>query len=111
MTEWIEIGVADDIPRQGARTIDSRYGKIAVFRTHDDQVFAVRNRCPHKNGPLAEGIVSGKTVACPLHNWVFDLESGQALAPDNGCTPTVPVKIIDGRLYLNPSVLAQVRHE
>jgi nitrite reductase (NADH) small subunit len=73
---------------------------VAVFRTADDEVFALVDRCPHRGGPLSEGIVSGRSVACPLHNWVIELDSGQARAPDVGCAPRVPARIEDGRIYL-----------
>jgi nitrite reductase (NADH) small subunit len=92
MTDWITIGTLSDLPKQGARVIESPIGKVAIFRAADDVVFALVNRCPHKNGPLSEGIVHGHKVSCPLHNWVIDLESGEALAPDQGCAPTLPVK-------------------
>lgn len=100
MPDWIEIGHLDDIPRLGARTVTTAGRQIAVFRTSDDAVFALHNRCPHKNGPLSEGIVHGHKVTCPLHNLVIDLESGEAVAPDNGCTPTLPVKLVDGVIWL-----------
>jgi nitrite reductase (NADH) small subunit len=98
--KWIAIGSLDDIPRRGARTVETPLGPVAVFRTGDDAVFALVNRCPHRGGPLSEGIVSGHVVVCPLHNWTIDLESGRAAAPDQGCTPRLPVKVEDGRLWL-----------
>jgi nitrite reductase (NADH) small subunit len=99
-TTWIEIGAKADIPLRGARTVDTDLGEVAVFRTGDDTVFALINRCPHKGGPLSEGIVHGRKVACPLHNWVIDLNTGVADAPDEGCTTAVPVKEDGGRLWL-----------
>lgn len=98
---WIEIGSLDQIPRLGARTVDTAQGQVAVFRAGDDTVFALLNRCPHKNGPLSEGIVAGYTVACPLHNWVIDLSDGQAKAPDEGCVRNFPVKTERGLLWLD----------
>jgi nitrite reductase (NADH) small subunit len=98
--EWTEIGQIEDIPRLGARMISTAQGDIAVFRTADDQVFALRDRCPHKGGPLSQGIVFGRRVACPLHNWVIDLDSGQAVAPDEGCTQSFPVRLEAGRVFL-----------
>jgi nitrite reductase (NADH) small subunit len=100
MTEWIIIGPLDEIPRQGARTIETPRGAIAVFRTYDDEVFALRDRCPHKGGPLSEGMIHGKRVTCPLHAWVFELESGQAVPPDVGCAKPFPVRIQDGQIEL-----------
>lgn len=101
MSDWIEIGGLSDIPRQGARTVETPEGQIAVFRTADDAVFALVNRCPHRGGPLSEGIVAGKVVVCPLHNWTIDLEAGSAVAPDEGCTPRLPVHVKNGRLLLS----------
>ena len=97
---WIAIGSLDQIPRLGARTVDTAKGQVAVFRAGDDTVFALLNRCPHKNGPLSEGIVAGHSVACPLHNWVIDLTDGQAKAPDEGCVRHFPVKTERGQLWL-----------
>jgi nitrite reductase (NADH) small subunit len=101
MDYWTEIGNIEDIPRQGARVIRTAQGDIAVFRTAADEVFALRDRCPHKGGPLSQGIVSGKKVTCPLHNWNILLDSGEAVAPDQGCAATFPVKVVDGRVYLS----------
>jgi nitrite reductase (NADH) small subunit len=99
--DWILIGALEDVPRRGARTVRLEGGPpIAVFRTGEDEVFALIDRCPHRGGPLSEGIVSGHTVACPLHNWVIELETGEAKAPDVGCAPSVPVRIESGRIYL-----------
>ena len=103
--DWLEAGLIDDIPRLGARIIKRDDGDIAVFRTADDEVFALLNRCPHKGGPLSEGIVYGRTVACPLHNWCLDLSSGQAKAPDEGCAPRFDTRLDQRRVYvaLQPS--------
>jgi len=98
--DWIAIGRLNDIPRRGARTVETELGQVAVFRTGDDAVFAMINRCPHRGGPLSEGLVSGHVVVCPLHNWTIDLESGAAAAPDEGCTPKIPVKVEGGKLWL-----------
>lgn len=107
MVEWTLIGSIADIPVRGARVVETETGPIAVFRTGDDQIFALENRCPHKQGPLSEGIVHGNRVTCPLHSWVIELESGQAVAPDVGCAPKVLVRL-DGdhiSLGLTPSKL------
>jgi nitrite reductase (NADH) small subunit len=98
--EWLAIGGLDEIPRQGARTVETRRGPVAVFRTRDDEVFALVDRCPHRGGPLSEGIVAGRQVTCPLHNWVIDLATGGALAPDEGCVPRLPVRVEAGRVWL-----------
>ncbi len=101
-TAWIEVGAVTDIPRLGARVVRRVGGDIALFRNAEDEVFALLNRCPHKGGPLPEGIVYGRTVACPLHNWCLDLHSGQAQAPDEGCAPSFPVRVAEGRVWLSP---------
>ncbi|CAA7611597.1 Assimilatory nitrite reductase (NAD(P)H) small subunit [Candidatus Terasakiella magnetica] len=110
MQTWIKIGLLSDIPRLGSRTIETEQGQVAVFRTSDDEVFAMFNRCPHKGGPLSEGIVSGRVVACPLHNWVIDLATGEATAPDKGCTRTVPSRLVDGAVWLELKAGRQVSH-
>jgi len=101
MTQWIEIGTLQDIPRQGARVVRTALGDIAVFRTADDEVFALRDHCPHKGGPLSQGIVSGHKVACPLHDWKIALDSGRAVAPDEGCAARFPVQVDGGRISLS----------
>ncbi len=101
MSNWIEIAKLEDIPPLGSRVVKTPDADIAVFRTRDDQVFALRDACPHENGPLSQGIVHGTTVTCPLHNWRIDLASGQALDPDEGCTHTYATKVEDGRVYLS----------
>jgi len=98
---WIEIGTLDDIPRQGARVVRSTDGDIAVFRTLDDELFALRDKCPHKGGPLSQGIVHGNKVACPLHDWKIHLDTGLAVAPDEGCAARFPVRIENGRVFLS----------
>jgi len=103
---WFDVGPLHAIPPRGARTIKTPRREIAVFRTASDEVFALENRCPHKGGPLADGIVHGRRVACPLHNWVINLEDGEATGADKGCARTFPVKLENGRIYLNMSVAA-----
>ena len=78
MRHFVDIGPLEDIPRLGARTVSTAMGDIAVFRTSDDNVYALRDRCPHKAGPLSQGIVHGSTVTCPLHGWVISLATGEA---------------------------------
>ncbi|WP_138471177.1 nitrite reductase small subunit NirD [Poseidonocella sp. HB161398] len=98
MSAWTEVGKLGDIPVRGARIVRTAQGCIAVFRTLDDQVFALDNRCPHKGGPLSEGIVHGHSVSCPLHNLAVDLTSG---ATADGTVPTYPARIDDGRVFLD----------
>ena len=100
VNDWIDIGKVEDIPLQGARVVRTPQGDIAVFRTATDEIFALRDRCPHKGGPLSQGIVSGKTVTCPLHNWNIALDTGEAVAPDQGCAGHYPVKVVEGRISL-----------
>lgn len=103
---WIDVGALDDVPRQGARLIKTPAGCVAVFRTEDDRIFALDDRCPHKNGPLSQGIVHGASVTCPLHNWVISLETGRAEGADEGETKTFPVRSEGGRILLEASRLA-----
>lgn len=104
---WLDIGALGDIPREGARVVKTAQGCVAIFRTADDQVFALDDRCPHKGGPLSEGIVHGQAVTCPLHAWVFSLETGQAQGADAGSVPTYPVRIEMGRILLDSTHLAR----
>ena len=111
MTDWIELGNISAVPRRGARCVNTPGGKIAVFRTAEDQIFAIENRCPHKGGPLSEGIVHGASVTCPLHNWVFDLATGEAQGADEGSVRTYPVKVEDGVIFIAPDVLVMMAAE
>ena len=104
MSKWIEVVELYKIPVLGSRLIKTKAMDIAVFRGSDDQVFAIRDQCPHKQGPLSQGIMHGHTVTCPLHNWKIDLTNGQALAPDEGCSNVFPVKVIDGKVYLQLAI-------
>jgi len=92
-TDWIELCRLDDIPRLGARVVRFDKQAIAVFRTSSDKLFAVLDRCPHRGGPLSQGIVHGSCVTCPLHDWVIDLESGEARGPDEGRVERFPVRL------------------
>jgi nitrite reductase (NADH) small subunit len=106
MTEWTPICKLDDIPVLGARRVARAQGlDVAVFRNSEDQVFALLDRCPHKGGPLSQGIVFGTSVACPLHNWTIGLCDGQASAPDEGCTPKFSVKLDGDQVFLNTQEL------
>jgi nitrite reductase (NADH) small subunit len=96
---WRQVGMLDDIPRLGSRVVETARGDIAVFRTADDRVFALHDRCPHKAGKLSQGIVHGEAVTCPLHNWVIGLADGLAKDPDEGCVRTVAVRL-DGPAIL-----------
>jgi nitrite reductase (NADH) small subunit len=100
--EWLDIGPVTQLPALGARTLPVLGGEeIAIFRTANGDVYALVNKCPHKQGPLSQGIVHDTSVTCPLHNWRISLVTGQALGADEGCVPTIPVKIEGGRIMLS----------
>ncbi len=106
MSEWKKICLVSDIPVLGSRCVTRDKGMdVAVFRNDQDEVFGLLDRCPHKGGPLSQGIVFGTSVACPLHNWTIGLCTGQAAAPDEGCTPKFQVKVVDGTVHLNAAEL------
>lgn len=102
---WIDIGALADIPRRGARIVKTAHGCVAVFRTGDDQVFALEDRCPHKGGPLSEGIVHGTNVTCPLHGMVIGLSDGLAQGADTGQVATYPARVDAGRILLDAAQL------
>jgi nitrite reductase (NADH) small subunit len=97
---WINIGTLEDIPLRGARCVKNGDMTIAVFRTADNRVFAIEDKCPHKNGPLSQGIVHDGCVTCPLHNWVISLETGKAQGADEGETRTFPIKMDEHKILL-----------
>jgi len=103
MNDWIALCHIDDIPSAGARRLEHDGRRIALFRGADDRVFALVDRCPHKGGPLSQGMVCGHKVTCPLHGWSVELDSGMAVAPDHGQATTLPIKVEEGRVYLGPS--------
>lgn len=100
--QWKAICSIADIPVLGSRVVNrSAKPNVAIFRNSEDKVFALLDRCPHKGGPLSQGIVFGERVACPLHNWNIQLDSGCAVAPDEGCAQKFSVKVQDGQVYLD----------
>lgn len=105
MTLFLDIGALNDIPPQGARLVKTAQGCVAVFRSADDQVFALDNQCPHKGGPLSEGIVHGTSVTCPLHNWVFDMNTGKAQGSDEGAVRTYATKVQQGRILIDATLI------
>lgn len=106
MTAWKPICRVDDIPVLGARRVRRAQGlEVAVFRTEAGEVFALLDRCPHKGGPLSQGMVFGTRVACPLHNWTIGLADGRAAAPDEGCAPSFQVKVEGGTVFLDADEL------
>lgn len=100
--QWTDVGAVTDVPLRGARRVPTRGGAVAIFRTGDGRVFALKDACPHKGGPLSQGIVHGHAVACPLHNWSIALATGEPLGADSGkgCAPVVPLRVEGGRLLL-----------
>ena len=100
-SEWINVGSISEIPKLGARVIRTEEGDIAIFRTAEDKIFALRDKCPHKGGPLSQGIVHGDLVACPLHDWKISLESGVAVAPDEGCAARFPIRLEGETIFLS----------
>ncbi len=112
MNEWKVICRVQDIPVLGSRRVARPQGMdVAVFRNDQDEVFALLDRCPHKGGPLSQGIVFGSSVACPLHNWTVGLDDGCAKTPDQGCTPRFQVKVEGGMVALNAHELATLATE
>lgn len=97
---WIDVCALDEVPVCGAREVIVEEKKLAVFRTHDDAVFALNDRCPHRGGPLSQGMVHGRSVTCPLHSWQISLENGEALPPDTGCAKPFPVRVTGGRIEI-----------
>ena len=109
MSNWKEICKVDDIPVLGARRIErAQGGAVAIFRNAEDKVFALLDRCPHKGGPLSQGIVFGESVACPLHNWTIGLADGCARAPDEGCTPRFSIKVDSGVVHVDVDELNSI---
>lgn len=107
LSQWTAICRVDDIPVLGSRTVRRPAGlDVAIFRNADGGVFALLDRCPHKGGPLSQGIVFDNRVACPLHNWTIGLNDGCAQAPDEGCTPRFAVQVVDGVVHLDARELA-----
>ncbi len=104
-TAWIDVGALDSIPVRGARVVKTAAGCIAVFRTAENEAHALEDRCPHLGGPLSQGIVHGNSVTCPLHNWVISLSTGEAQGADKGAVQKIPLKVENGRLLLDFTVL------
>lgn len=106
---WIDVCGIDDIPSQGSRIVKTPAGCLALFKTAAGEVFALDDKCPHKAGPLSQGIVHDKFVTCPLHAWVFSLETGIAQGADEGQVKTTPVRVIKGRVELMPDFASKVK--
>ena len=107
MSDWKSVCRVDDIPVLGARRVERAQGiAVAVFRSSEDKVFALLDHCPHKGGPLSQGIVFGESVACPLHNWTIGLADGCARSPDEGTTPRFACRVDAGQVFLDGRELA-----
>jgi nitrite reductase (NADH) small subunit len=104
---WVDVAALEDIPHQGAQRVMIGETPIALFASQDGAVFALIDRCPHKGGPLSQGIVHGRFIACPLHNWSISLETGQARAPDKGCAHILAIELRGGRVMIDVSSLTQ----
>ncbi len=112
LNQWKAICSVADIPVLGARVVNrATQPDVAIFRNSEDKIFALLDRCPHKGGPLSQGIVFGERVACPLHNWNIELQSGCAISPDEGCTQKFSVKVEDGQVYLDVAELNAIALE
>ena len=108
---WLKVGSIDDIPMRGARVVKSPFGCVAIFRTATDEVFAIDDKCPHKGGPLSQGIVHGQSVTCPLHNWVINLATGEAQGADSGRVRTIPVELVDGVVMLRLGAMIDAKDD
>ena len=106
-TGWINVGRLDAIPVRGARVVKSAAGCVAIFRTAENEAFALLDKCPHKGGPLSQGIVHGKGVTCPLHNWVIGLDTGLAQGADQGQVPSFKLKLENGHILLDATELSK----
>jgi nitrite reductase (NADH) small subunit len=106
MGEWLDVGSVADVPLRGARTIATGQGNIALFKAADGTLFALWDRCPHRGGPLSQGIVHGHAVTCPLHNWVISLATGDAEGADTGCVRKLPLKVEGGSICLSAHAVA-----
>ncbi|MBV1865734.1 MAG: nitrite reductase small subunit NirD [Rhodobacteraceae bacterium] len=106
MTNFVDIGAVEDIPVRSARLVKTHGGCIAVFRTASDKIFALDDKCPHKGGPLSNGIQHDESITCPLHNWVFDLNTGAAKGADEGVVKTYDIRVEDGRILLDRAAIS-----
>lgn len=103
MKEWMRVCTLEEIPRLGSRVVQTGMGNIAVFRNALDEIFALLDQCPHKGGPLSQGLVFDRRVTCPLHGWTLQLDCGEAVVPDCGCTQRYRTRVDKGEVYLNLS--------
>ena len=111
LSGYVDVGAAGDVPLRGSRVVASPHGDIAIFKAADGLIFALRDSCPHKQGPLSQGIVHGHSVTCPLHNWVISLETGEAQGADEGCTGAIRLRVENGRILIDVSALTATAAE
>lgn len=93
-TEYL-LGPLAQIPVGEGRVFDLDGKRVAVFRTRNGGIYATQAECPHRGGPLADGLIGGNTLVCPLHAWKFDLASGAAIMGDCAIR-TFPVCLNEG---------------
>jgi nitrite reductase (NADH) small subunit len=107
-TVWLDVCALEDIPLRGARRIGNAAKPVAIFRTGDNEIFALVDRCPHKKGPLSMGIVHGSSVTCPLHGMKIDLATGEPMGADNGkgCAPRIDVRLENGRVLIDAGAIS-----
>ena len=98
---WIRVGLCTDIPSREGRVVQFGDREIAVFNL-GDRFTALDNRCPHKGGPLSDGIVAGTAVVCPLHAWRVNLDSGDVERPCAAASPvsTYATRVADGVVHV-----------
>jgi nitrite reductase (NADH) small subunit len=108
MTDWVDVGRVADVPVRGSRVVATPAGDIAIFKTAAGRIFALWDKCPHKGGPLSQGIVHDDSVTCPLHNWIIGLETGEVRGPDTGCARRVDSKTENDRVFLPATVLSRI---
>lgn len=99
-SDLVKVSHIDDISSQIGKEVKIGDNEIAVFKLSSGKIKAIENKCPHKQGPLSEGIISGEYIFCPLHDWKIDLDSGEVQKPDDGCVKTYPVEIIDNFIHI-----------
>ena len=94
---WVPVTACDNIPPREGRGIEVAGREVAIFNL-GDRFLASDSRCPHKSGPLCEGILNGSTVVCPLHGWKIDLETGAVRRPAgvDACIRTYPTRVQNG---------------
>lgn len=110
MSDWIEVCTTDDVPRLEGRRIVVRDYYIGIFHT-DEGFYAIGDVCPHMGGPLHDGMVENCVVACPLHTRTIDLRTGEVTNDDLSRVLTFPIKVEDGKVYLDASVLSMEQRE